>query len=161
MKDRERMGQSFQNQRQQSQEVAVELEEHEKDAEELANLVRTKSEAIRTLQPKLADANRTIAELKAEVQTLRQRTPDEPQQQPQQKDATRVSTHSLATIHTRDQRVLQILKENNCSTANAFRLASCPRSTLRDSSPSPNYESSMSVNLNPHQGKYAWALLKN
>ena len=67
MKDRERMGQSFQNQRRQNQEVAAELEEHEKDAEELANLVRTKSEAIKTLQTKLADAKRNIAELKAEV----------------------------------------------------------------------------------------------
>ena len=60
------------------------------------------------------------------------RLSDEPQQQPQQKDATRASTHSLATIQTRYQRVLQILKENNCSMANAFWLASCPRSTLGD-----------------------------
>ncbi|RMX41872.1 hypothetical protein pdam_00019627 [Pocillopora damicornis] len=57
---------------------------------------------------------------------------EEPQQQPQQKDATRASTHSLAIIHTRYQRVLQILEKNNCSMANAFRLARCPRSTLRD-----------------------------
>ena len=60
------------------------------------------------------------------------RLSDEPQQQPQQKDATRASTHSLATIHTGYPRVLQILKENNYSMANAFRLAGCPRSTLRD-----------------------------
>ena len=132
VKDHERVGQSFQNQRRQNQELAVELEEQEKDAEELTNLVQTKSEVIKTLQTKLADAKRTIAELKAELKTLRQRTADEPQQQPQQKDATRASTHSLATIHTRYPRVLQILKENNCSMANAFRLAGCPRSTLRD-----------------------------
>ena len=95
--------------------------------EELANLVQTKSEAIKTLQTKLVDAKRTIAELKAKLKTLRQCTADEPQQQPQQKDATRTSTHSLATIHTRYQRVLQILRENNCSMANAFWLAGCPR----------------------------------
>ena len=71
------------------------------------NLVKTKSEAIKTLQTKLADAKKTIAELKAELKTLRQRTADEPQQQ-------------------------QILKENNCSMANTFRLADCPCSTLRD-----------------------------
>ncbi|RMX51516.1 hypothetical protein pdam_00025783 [Pocillopora damicornis] len=100
--------------------------------EELANLVQTKSEAIKTLQTKLVDAKRTIAELKAKLKTLRQCTADEPQQQPQQKDATRTSTHSLATIHTRYQRVLQILRENNCSMANAFWLAGCPRSTLGD-----------------------------
>ena len=131
MKDHERVGQSFQNQQPQNQELAAELEEQEKDAEELANLVQTKSEAIKTLQTKLVDAKRTIAELKAKLKTLRQCTADEPQQQPQQKDATRTSTHSLATIHTRYQRVLQILKENNCSIENAFRLAGCPRSTLR------------------------------
>ncbi|RMX53412.1 hypothetical protein pdam_00025741 [Pocillopora damicornis] len=45
--------------------LAAKLEEQEKDAEELANLVQTKSEAIKTLQTKLVDAKRTIAELKA------------------------------------------------------------------------------------------------
>ena len=87
VKDHERVGQSFQNQQPQNQELAAELEEQEKDAEELANLVQTKSEAIKTLQTKLADAKKTIAELKAELKTLHQRTADEPQQQPQQKDA--------------------------------------------------------------------------
>ena len=62
MKDHERVGQSFQNQQPQNQELAAELEEQEKDAEELANLVQTKSEAIKTLQTKLVDAKRTIAE---------------------------------------------------------------------------------------------------
>ena len=132
VKDHERVGQSFQNQQPQNQELAAELEEQEKDAEELANLVQTKSEAIKTLQTKLVDAKRTIAKLKAELKTLCQRSADKPQQQPQQKDATCASTHSLATIHTRYQRVLQILKENNCSMANAFWLAGCPRSTIRD-----------------------------
>ena len=65
MKDHERVGQSFQNQQPQNQELAAELEEQEKDAEELANLVQTKSEAIKTLQTKLVDAKRTIAEHKA------------------------------------------------------------------------------------------------
>ena len=65
VKDHERVGQSFQNQQPQNQELAAELEEQEKDAEELANLVQTKSEAIKTLQTKLVDAKRTIAELKA------------------------------------------------------------------------------------------------
>ena len=90
MKDHERVGQSFQNQQPQNQELAAELEEQEKDAEELANLVQTKSEAIKTLQTKLVDAKRTIAELKAELKTLCQHSADEPQQQPQQKDATNV-----------------------------------------------------------------------
>ena len=70
VKDHERVGQSFQNQQPQNQELAAELEEQEKDAEELANLVQTKSEAIKTLKTKLVDAKRTIAELKAELKTL-------------------------------------------------------------------------------------------
>ena len=61
VKDHERVGQSFQNQQPQNQELAAELEEQEKDAEELANLVQTKSEAIKTLQTKLADAKKTIS----------------------------------------------------------------------------------------------------
>ena len=70
VKDHERVGQSFQNQQPQNQELAAELEEQEKDAEELANLVQTKSEAIKTLKTKLVDAKRTIAELKAQLKTL-------------------------------------------------------------------------------------------
>lgn len=99
-----------------------------------ANLVQTKEEAIKTLQEKLAEAKRTIVELRAEVQTLRQCTADElqwQQQQQQQKDATHASIHSLATIHTRYQRVLQVLEDNNCSMVNAFRLPGCLSSTLR------------------------------
>ena len=38
----------------------------------------------------------------------------------------------LASIHDRCDQVLQCMRENKCSMACAFRLASCPRSTLRD-----------------------------
>ena len=72
-------------------------------------------------------------ELKAEERRLRQCTADElQQQQQQQKDAIHASTHSLATIHTRYHRVPQVLKDNKCSMANTFHLASCPCSTLQD-----------------------------
>ena len=57
MKDHKRVSQSFQNQRRQNPELK--LEEHEKDTEEFASLVRTKSEAVKTLQTELADAKRT------------------------------------------------------------------------------------------------------
>ena len=73
------MGQSFQNQQPQNQEVAAELEEQEKDAEELANLVQTKSEAIKTLKTKLVDAKRTIAEHKAELKTFWRHSRQHPQ----------------------------------------------------------------------------------
>ena len=35
-------------------------------------------------------------------------------------------------IHSRYDKVLQTMKDNNCSMANAYRLSGCPRSTLRD-----------------------------
>ena len=133
-KEHERVGTAFQNQQKQQEELEKELDEATKDTEELANLVRTKSEAIKTLQNKLAQAKKTIAELKAENQTLRNDAPQTPQQQTpqQQQQSGRVSTHSLAAIHDRYSHVLKIITENRCSMANAFRLASCPRSTVRD-----------------------------
>ena len=123
-KEHERVGTTFQNQQKQQEELEKELDEATKDAEELANLVRTKSEAIKALQNKLAQAKKTIAELKAENQTLRNNAPQTPQQQQQ---SGRVSTHSLAAIHDRYSHVLKIITENGCTMANAFRLASCPR----------------------------------
>ena len=139
-KKHEREGESLGNLQQQNQELAGELADKEReleeataDAEELANLVRTRDEAIKTLQNKLADAKKTIAAMKTELETLRRSQTNAPQQQQQQqRGANRVSTHSLAGIHQRYQKVLKIQTENDCSMANAFRLADCPRSTLRD-----------------------------
>ena len=45
-----------------------ECKEANKDAEELADLVRTKEEVIKTLQSKLAEAKKKMADLKAEIQ---------------------------------------------------------------------------------------------
>ena len=133
-KNHERVGQAFQNQQQQNQELAEELEEKEKESEELANLVRTKVEVVKNLEKRLVDAKKVIAELRAQVQNLQRRDlaaeTDRPTEQ--QRDTSRVSTHSLANIHERYDQVLEIMQENRCSMACAFRLASCPRSTLRD-----------------------------
>ena len=113
-------------QQKQHEDQEKELEESNKDAEELANLVRTKSEAIKVLHTKLAQAEKTIAELKAEVETLHSNKPQ------QQQQSGHVSTHSLAAIHDRNQNVLRTLSENGSSITNAFRLTGCPRSTLGD-----------------------------
>ena len=48
-KEHERVGTAFQNHQKQQEELEKELDEAIKDAEELANLVTTKSEAIKTL----------------------------------------------------------------------------------------------------------------
>ena len=126
LREQERVGLALQNQQKQH-EHQEELGEANKDAEQLANLVQTKSEAIKVLHTKLAQPKNTIADLKAEVETLR--IDNEPQQQQQ---SGPVSTHSLAAIHDRYQNVLRTISENGCSMANAFRLTGCPRSTLRD-----------------------------
>ena len=126
LRKHERVGLELQNQQKQHEDQE-ELEESNKDGEELANLVRTRSEAIKVLHTKLGQAKKTIADLKAEVETMRSN--NEPQQQQQ---SGCVSTHSLAAIHDRYQNVLPTISENGCSMANAFRLTGCPRSTLRD-----------------------------
>ena len=117
-----------------------EYEEAANDAEELANLVRTKCEALKTLEKRLVEARKLIASwkliasLKQELQSARNSSsvrepqhPDPPQQQ-----STRVSSHSLSSIHSRYDKFLQTMKDNNCSMANASRLSGCPRSTLQD-----------------------------
>ena len=130
------MGQAFQNQQEQKQELTALLEECEKEAEELANLVWNKDEVIKNLERHLLNAKRVIAELRAEMRRRNQPAPQEDppasQQQPQQTADIHTSTQSLANIHEQYDQVLQTMKENRCSMACAFRLAGCPRSTLRD-----------------------------
>ena len=52
-----------------------------------------------------------------------------PQQQP---EIGHVSSHSLSSIHGRYEGVLQDINDDRCSMANAFCLAGCSRSTVRD-----------------------------
>ena len=66
-KDYKRVGQAFQNQQDQNQELTALLEEREKEAEELANIVRNKDEVIKNLKRRLLNAKSVIAELRAEV----------------------------------------------------------------------------------------------
>ena len=44
----------------------------------------------------------------------------------------RTAASRPTSIHSRYHKVLQTMKDNNCSMANAYRLSGCPRSTLRD-----------------------------
>ena len=116
----------FQNLREQNKELAWDLAEREADLEELANLVSTKDEAIKTMERRFLQAKKVIADLKAGVQSLLSRNhiqePDHHQQTTQQQSETeigRVSSHSLSDIHSRYQKVLQVISENCCSMANA------------------------------------------
>ena len=78
LKEHERVGVAFQNQQKQEEDLKKELDESTRGAEELVNLIRTKSEAIKTLRTKLVQAKKTKAKLKAELETLHS---NEPQQQ--------------------------------------------------------------------------------
>lgn len=135
-KEHERVGLAFINLQEQNEELARDLEERDKDLEELSNIVATKDEALKNMERRLQEAKRVVRELRAEVQSLRaeRQQPDSQQHPPphQQTDTSRVHAHSLTNIHERYEKVLQVINENGCSMANAFRLAQCPRSTLRD-----------------------------
>ena len=69
------MGQAFQNQQEQNQELTALLEEHKKEAEELANLVRNKDEVIKNLERRLLNVKKVMAELRAEVRRRDQPAP--------------------------------------------------------------------------------------
>ena len=138
-KEHDRVGTAFQNLKEQNEELARDLAEWEADLEELTNLVSTKDEAIKNMERRLLHAKKIIADLKAEVQSLRSsnelQEPDHQQQTAQEQSETEigcVNSHSLSSIHSRHQKLLQVLSDNHCSMANAFRLAGCPRSTVRD-----------------------------
>ena len=128
---------AFQNLQDQNEQLVQDLAERDADLEELTNLVCTKDEEIKNKERRLIQAKKVIADLKAEVESLRKRNEDpEPDHQQrtsqQQPEIGRVNAHSLSSIHGRYERVLQVLQDNRCSMANAFRLAGCPRSTVRD-----------------------------
>ena len=62
---------AFQYLSEQSKELVWDLAEKEDDLEELTNLVSTKDEAIKNMERRLLHAKIIIADLKAEVQSLR------------------------------------------------------------------------------------------
>lgn len=68
LKEQEKVGQAFQTQQNQNEELAQELAEKEKNAEELADLVRTKCKVIKNMERRLVQAKKVIADLK--VNTL-------------------------------------------------------------------------------------------
>jgi len=70
-KEHERVGSAFQNLKDQNEELARDLAEREADFKELGNLVSTKDEVIKNAERRLLQAKKLIADLKAEVQSLR------------------------------------------------------------------------------------------
>lgn len=78
------------------------LEEREKEAEELVNLVRNKAEVVKNVERHLLNTKKVIAD----DQPAPQEDPPTSQQQHQQTADIHVSTHSLANIHERYDQVL-------------------------------------------------------
>ncbi|KAK2549039.1 hypothetical protein P5673_030668 [Acropora cervicornis] len=70
--DYKKVGQAFQN-----QELRALLEEREKEAEELANLVQNKDEVVKNHERRLLNTKKVIAELRAEVRHRDQPVPQE------------------------------------------------------------------------------------
>ena len=110
----QRVGSAFQNLKDQNEELARDLAEREADLEELTNLVSTKDEVIKNAERRLLQAKKLIADLKAEVQSLRSRNDQqEPEQQTAQQQSEaeigRVNSHSLSSIHSRYVKVLHIV----------------------------------------------------
>ena len=70
---------------------------------------------------------------------------------PEEQTTHRVSSHNLESIHERYNRVLDILREERCSMANAFQLARCPAAQSEISKRSPSLRSSIpeSTSLSP------------
>lgn len=87
------------------------------------------------MERRLLQVKKVIADVKAEVQSLRTYNDLQESDHQQQQSGTeigRVNSHSLSNIHSRYQKVLQVISDNCCSMANAFHLAGCPGSTMRD-----------------------------
>ena len=76
-KDYKRVGHAFQNKQEQNQELTALLEEREKEAEELANLVRNKDEVFKNLESHFLNVKKVITELRAEVRCRDQPAPQE------------------------------------------------------------------------------------
>ena len=133
----ERVGNAFQSLKTKNEELAAELggknreiEELNSDAQELADLVKTKEQAIQNLQKSLVEAKTRISAMQEEIRSLQASAAVD--EAPEGQTTNFVSSHNLESIHERYNRVLDILREEHCSMANAFRVARCPRSKIRD-----------------------------
>ena len=104
------------------------------DTQEKANLVETKKQVIEDLKKSLVEAKTRISAMQEEIRSLQasDAAAAVDDKAPEEQTTHCVSSHNLESIHERYNRVLDILREERCSVANAFRLARCHRSTIRD-----------------------------
>ena len=99
------------------------------NAQELADLVKTKHKVIEELKNSLVEARNCVSAMEEEICSLQaNRTEAEDEEHGEQMTHC-VSTYNLENIHERYTKVLGILNKEQCSMANAFQLARCPCST--------------------------------
>ena len=102
------------------------------NAQELVDLVKTKHKVIEELKNSLVEARNRVSAMKEEICSLQANRAEVEDAEHGEQITHLVSTYNLENIHERYTKVLGILNKEQCSMANAFQLARCPCSTIRD-----------------------------
>ena len=99
------------------------------NAQELADLVKTKHKVIEELKNSLVEARNCVSAMEEEICSLQANRAEAEDEEHGEQMTHCVSTYNLENIHERYTKVLGILNKEQCSMANAFQLARCPCST--------------------------------
>ena len=104
------------------------LQQAQKDAEEMAGFVRETEQRLANYRRKMREKDRQIEGLQAQLRELQ----DQPEPPTNQQAVAKVDRNDLEEIHRRYQAVLSVIREKKCSLNNAYRLAGTARSIIRD-----------------------------
>ena len=108
------------------------IEELISHAQELADLVKTKETVIEDLKKSVVEGKTHISAMQEEIRSQQATNAAAVHKEAGEQTANTDGAHNLESIYERYSRVLAILQEEHCSMVNGFRLARCPRSTIRD-----------------------------
>ena len=134
----ERVRKTFQALQTQHEELGADLEEKKREieelnnAQELADLVKTKHKVIEELKNSLVEARNRVSAMEEEICSLQANRAEAEDEEHGEQITHCVSTYNLENIHEWYTKVLGILNKEQCSMANAFQLARCPCSTIRN-----------------------------
>ena len=87
------------------------------DAQELADLVKTKEQVVDDLKKSLVEAKTRISAMQEEIRSLQASDTAAVDKEPEEQTTLRVRSHNLESIHECYNRVLDILREERCSMA--------------------------------------------
>ena len=134
----ERVRKAFHALQTRHEELGADLEEKKREmeelnnAQELADLVKTKHKVIEEPKNSLVEARNRVSAMEEEICSLQANRAEAEDEEHGEQITHCVSTYNLENIHERYTKVLGILNKEQCSMANAFQLARCPCSTIRD-----------------------------